>query len=170
MIIELAIIISAAIFGGHFAARILPELQNTTNLSPQWASVVSYVISFLFIAIVLSLIGKFIQRLFDFANLSFVNRIVGAIISIGIGMVILSIILNITLVLDRNNNIIKEKTAKESFFYDRVKSVVPAIIPYLKFEDINSIIPDEYIDKIDEIKKEIIDSEYQEKYFKVDSI
>ena len=88
----------------------------------------------------------------------------------GISMIILSIVVNLILILDTNNSIITPKIASSSFFYEGVQAVVPAATPYLKFDLIEEIIPDDYIKQREQINNGNIDSSYQKRYFDVDSI
>lgn len=170
MAIELGIVIFSTIFGGKLAERILPTVESLTNLSSQWASVTSYIISFVAIAIALSIVGQVIQKVIRVINLNFINRIGGGIISMGIAMIILSIVLNLILVLDKDQQIMTPATTSSSFFYEGVLSVVPATTPYLKFDLIEGVIPEEYIEQFDKINNGIIDSAYQKRYFSTDSI
>lgn len=170
MAIELGIVIIATIFGGTLAQKILPILESVTSMSPKWANVISYILAFVAIASVLSLIGKVVQKLFKVINLNFLNRIGGGILSMGISMIILSIVVNLILILDTNNSIITPKIASSSFFYEGVQAVVPAATPYLKFDLIEEIIPDDYIKQREQINNGNIDSSYQKRYFDVDSI
>jgi len=91
--VGLATIVLAAIFGGRVAGRILPEITRLTEMSTDVARVLSFVLAFALIAILLSLIGRLIQKFIDVVFLSFINRLLGSVISIGTMMVLLSIIL-----------------------------------------------------------------------------
>jgi len=48
------------------------------------------------------------------------------VISIGTMMVLLSIILNLVLMLDKKQTVINRKIRTESFFFERVEAVIPA--------------------------------------------
>lgn len=178
MIVSLATVILAAVFGGQLAKIILPELQKLIDMSPELANVLSYVAAFLAIAVVLSIIGKFVQRIFETINLNFINRILGSVIAMATTMVLLSIFLNLVLMLDRNENIIKPNIKKESFFYERVVAVVPAVVPYLNRDVWEKCIPNKYREQIDKENNKInnqkqglpIDSTYQKRFFDADSV
>ncbi len=142
MLISLATIIFSAIFGGKIADVIHPYLIETITSNPQWSNLLAYTIAFLLIAFVLSFIGRIVQKLFDAVYLGFFNRIAGAIISIATTMVILSLILNLILIVDFRERLIKPEIKKESFFYERVQAVIPVIVPYLNFESIQKMIPE----------------------------
>lgn len=174
-LVGLAIIVLSAIFGGKLAAYILPELNKFLELSPNLMRVLSFVLAFAAIALVISTIGRLIQQLMSVMLLSSVNRIIGAIISIGTTMFILSIILNLVLMLDKNESLINKKIKDESFFFERVEAVVPAVVPYLN-KELWEFIPENYRDEIEKKSDSIfqntpkraeIDSAFQKKHFTV---
>lgn len=142
MLISMATIVIAAIFGGKIAETIHPHISETINASPQWSNIIAYTLAFLLIALVLSLIGRVVQKLFEAVYLGFINRIAGAIISIASTMIILSLVINLITAVDFQERLIKPHIKKESFFYERVQAVIPAIVPYLNFESIQEIIPE----------------------------
>ncbi len=175
-LVGLATIILAAIFGGKIAGYILPELNNLIDISPEFARVLSFLMAFGAIAIVISLIGKLIQKLLTVTFLSFVNRLFGSIIAVGTLMFFLSIILNIVLMLDKNENLIKKEIKEESFFFERVEAVVPAVVPYLDKDLWDKYIPENYREEIERKSDSIfqntpdgkeIDSVFQKEHFNV---
>lgn len=178
MLIGLATIILAAIFGGKLAAFLLPYISKINNISPQWANLLAYLAAFMIIALVLSAVGNLIHKLFTIVYLGFINRLIGGIIAIGSAMVVLSILLNLLLIIDPEERLINQKIKDESFFYERVQAVVPAIVPYLNISDLSEIIPKELIDQMEtiddqlhiKIEGNIIDSTYQKEYFETDSL
>lgn len=174
-LVGLATIVLAAIFGGKLARIILPELTNLANLSPEVAKVLSFVLAFAAIAIVLSLVGRLLHRFIDVIMLSFVNRLLGAVIAAGTMMVFLSIILNLILILDENEIVLNNKTKKESFFFKRVEAVVPAVVPYLVPLLWDEYVPEKYREEIEKKTdslyrspdtERIIDSTFQKRHFK----
>lgn len=175
-LVGLATIVLAAIFGGKLAERILPEVMGLTNLTPEAARVASFILAFAFIAIVLSLVGRLLQQFIDVILLSFINRVLGAVIAIGTMMLFLSILLNLVLMLDKEEVVIKKEIREESFFFERVEAVIPAVIPYMNQKFWNEYIPEQYREEIEKKSDTIqqplhesnpIDSTFQQRYFDV---
>jgi len=175
-LVGLATLVLAAIFGGRLAGRILPEITRLTELSPDAARVLSFVLAFALIAIVLSLIGRLIQKFIDVVFLSFINRMLGSVIAAGTMMLLLSIILNLVLMLDKNETVINGEIRKESFFFGRVEAVVPAIVPYMNKEFWEGYIPKNYREELERKSDSIyqslpegnrIDSTFQRRHFNV---
>ncbi|MDD4440229.1 MAG: CvpA family protein [Tissierellia bacterium] len=176
-LVGLAVIVLAAIFGGKLAETILPEINRFLDISYNLARVLSFLIAFGLIAVVISIIGRLIQKFVDVVFLSFFNRVLGSVIAVGTMMVVLSIVLNLVLMLDKRENMISSEIRKESFFFERVETVVPAIVPYLDKEFWEEYVPENYRKEIEEksdsLLKNIpginnIDSTFQKRHFKVD--
>lgn len=178
MLVGLATVILAAVFAGKLAVTVLPYLQKTFDFSPQVTHVLSYVAAFLAIAAVVSLIGFLVQKVFESVNLNFINRILGGVVSMGTTVVVLSILLNLILMLDGEEKIIKPNIKQKSFFYEKVRVAVPAIVPYLNKEVWEEFVPEKYRKQIensgsinyDTENGQPIDSAFQKKYFETHSI
>ena len=175
-LVGLATLVLAAIFGGRLAEKILPEIHRLIEISPDAARVLSFVLAFALIAIVLSLVGKMLQQFIDVVLLSFINRLSGAVIALGTMMLLLSIILNLVLLLDKEQVVIKKEIREESFFFERVEAVVPALVPYLNQALWDGFIPEKYREEIEKKSDSLyqslpdsnpIDSAYQQRYFDV---
>ena len=117
-LVGLAIIILSAIFGGKLAVIILPELNRLLDISLNIARVLSFVLSFAAIALVISFVGRLLQGITNVIFLGFVNRLMGSLVAVGTLMFILSIILNLLLMLDRDESLIKKEIKEESFFFE----------------------------------------------------
>lgn len=176
-LVGLAILVASAIFGGRLAESMLPQIDRLTELSPSAARVLSFVLAFALIAILLSLIGRLIQKFIDVVLLSFINRILGSVIAMGTMMLFLSILLNLVLMLDKNETITNRETQQHSFFFERVEAVVPAIIPYMNKDFWEEYIPENYREELERKSDSIyhalpegprIDSVYQQQHFSVD--
>lgn len=166
-LVGLATIILAAVFGGRLAQIILPHINRIIDSSPEVTRVLSFILAFIAIAIALSLVGRLLQRFIDVVFLSFINRLLGAVIAVGTLMVFLSIILNLILMLDTNQQVIRKEIKEESFFFERVEAVVPAIVPYLQPQLWEDIIPENYREEIERKSAPEIDSTYQQRHFNV---
>lgn len=175
-LVGLATIIIAAIFGGKLAQLILPELNRMIDTSPNIALALSYVLAFVAIALVVFLIGRVVQKFISVVQLSFINRVLGGVVALVSTMLVLSIVLNIVLILDVNETVIKKEIKESSFFFERVEAVVPAIVPYLNQEVLENV-PEKYREEIERKSDSLlqfspnptkIDSTYQQRYFDID--
>ncbi len=142
MAIQLAIVITTIFLGSEIATSISPHLSKNIDIDERWVSIISFILAFLVIAVILTQLGKLIQKIINVINLSLINRLIGGVLSISISMVIMSLALNIIVNFDKQN-IITKGLKEDSFFYDRVISVVPAITPYLDFDNVNDFLNNE---------------------------
>ncbi len=162
----LLIIILSAVFGGRVAKVILPHLQNYfQDLPANIVTVISYALAFVGIGLIISLIARAIHKVFDAANLSFINRILGTVVSMSTTMIVLSLIINLVQLVDIREKIIKPNIKEESYFYKPVESIIPAIVPYLNKESLEKLSPKDR----KETKPIKIDSVFQQKHFKTES-
>lgn len=139
-----ATIIIGAIFAGKVGKMILPFLLDTINISLNVAVVISYVLAFIAIGLIISIVGKMIQGLFEALYLSFINKILGALVGIATTMIVLSIILNLAILIDPEEEVITNNLKNESFFYPKVQMLVPIIVPYLNIDLWQNHIPEKY--------------------------
>jgi membrane protein required for colicin V production len=153
-LLGLAGILLAVIFGGKLAEIILPQLGNLSNFTPETLHVLSYIIAFIGIFLVAIVVGRIVEKIVDFAFLGLFNRLLGGIVAIGTTMVVLSLSLNLLLFLDKREQIINERTKNESFFFERVQSIIPAIVPYLNRELWEKYIPEIYRREEIELERE----------------
>lgn len=142
-LIHLCGLILAVVFAGQTAKIILPWLLQITHMPQNTASVVSYLMGFAIIMAIVTLLGSVIQKIIAIIHLGFFNKILGSIVSIGTATVVLSLILNVVLMLDAKENIIKKETKKSSFFFERIQIVIPTIVPYLNEEVWKQYIPEQ---------------------------
>ena len=91
-------------------------------------TVVSYVIAFVCILTVVTLVGGWVHKVMD-ATLSFDNHLLGAIFGAVVALFIVSLTLNLLEGVDRRSVILTQQTKIESRLYDCVKEAVPAIYP-----------------------------------------
>lgn len=146
----LVAVILAAILAGRIANILLPYLLSLFTYSEKTVGVISYILAFLAIILFVRVVGKLVHNLFEILHLSFINQLMGAIVNVGCFAVVLSVLLNLTIILDYDEEIISSEIKRSSFFYPRIQIVVPTIVPYLREE-----LWDQYIkDKEDDEQKE----------------
>lgn len=176
-LVGLAVILLSAIFGGKLAELILPQLSRIINVSSNIETVLSFLIAFLLISLVTSLIGYLLQKIIDVASLSFLNRLLGAVVAITILTIVLSLLLNLTLIVDQRERVLKKELRNSSLFFKPIEAVAPAIVPFLNRKFKETFIPDSRHNRIesksDSLLRSVpgpysIDSLFQQRYFEVD--
>ena len=130
----LAAIVIGAIFAGKAANIILPYLLEIINISSNVAVMLSYAIAFIIIVVGIKIIGRMLHNLFEALYISFLNKILGAALGVVSASLVLSILVNLAVILDTEQDIITERIKTETFFYSKIQKVAPIIVPYLKEE------------------------------------
>ena len=94
----------------------------------------SYAIAFIIIVVGIKIIGRMLHNLFEALYISFLNKILGAALGVVSASLVLSILVNLAVILDTEQDIITERIKTETFFYSKIQKVAPIIVPYLKEE------------------------------------
>ncbi|MFV0565928.1 MAG: CvpA family protein [Flavobacteriaceae bacterium] len=134
LFVELASLIAliAGIYGAiHFSNYAVAFLQNKTEWNENTVNIAAFAITFIVIVFAISLAGKALTKLADFAALGILNKLLGAAFGVLKTGLILSAVL---LVFDGFNKTIpfaSEEQLNGSVLYQPVKSLVPTIFPKL---------------------------------------
>lgn len=134
-------IVLGAIFAGKIAELIYPYLLNMTDNLEHIIAPISYLIGFILILLGVNLIGKAVHSLIHAILLGPINRIIGGIFCLTKWVLIMSILLNLTVLFDRNKSIIKEEVRHNSYTYSILSDVAQAIIPFLRLQDFSTSLP-----------------------------
>lgn len=130
--VELASLVAliAGIYGAfHFSNFAASFLKDRVDWNENSVNIMAFVITFVIIVLVISLAGKALTKIADFAMLGLLNKILGAAFG---GLKVAFILSVILIVLDKMNaNVpfVKEKDQQESVLYNPIKSLIPAIFP-----------------------------------------
>lgn len=138
----LVAIIVGAIFAGKVADIILPFLLRIVDISSNIAIVLSYVIAFIIIVFGITFIGKMLHTLVEALHIGFINKILGAVLGVLSASFVLSILINLTVMLDPDEEILTKKIKTETLFYSKIQKVAPLVVPYLKEEVWDKHIPE----------------------------
>lgn len=148
-LVNLAGLVIAIVFAGQLAKKIVPWVLDIADISPNAATVAAYILAFAAIMLAATLVGSAVQRFIEVVHINFLNRLLGAVVAAGIALVMLSLVLNLVLMVDTHERIITAKLKKQSYFYEKVRMVVPLIVPYLNQETWEKYIPEKYRDPFD---------------------
>jgi membrane protein required for colicin V production len=141
LVLQLASLVAliAGIFGAlklsGFTARYLAQYW---NFNYEYLYIVSLVITFSIVFILISLMGRLLDKLVETAHLSFVNKILGAFFNVCKVMLIVGIFL---LLIDRVDNqapILPKNAREGSFFYKPITSFTRIFFPALGIDKFSS--------------------------------
>lgn len=113
----------------HFSGFAAEILESKLNWSEKTINIVAFAITFVIIVLVISLAGKALTKLADFAALGILNKLLGGIFGVlKIGL-ILSVLLIVFNKLNKTLSFMGQDDLEESVLYEPVKSLAPMIFP-----------------------------------------
>lgn len=140
-LLALIIGVYGAIHFSHFATEFL---ENRVDWSEKYINLASFTITFIIIVFAISLAGKALTKLADFAALGVLNKLLGGLFGfLKIGL-ILSIILMIFSSVNKTIPFVNDDDIEDSVLYEHVRSLAPMIFPNIieiqeKIEEANNV-------------------------------
>lgn len=127
-LVALVLGVYGAIHFSYFAADLL---ESKVDWNEKTINIVAFAITFVIIVLVISLAGKALTKLADFAALGILNKLLGGVFgALKIGL-ILSILLIVFSKLNNTLPFMEKKDLEKSVLYKPVKSLAPMIFPNL---------------------------------------
>ncbi|EAR13431.1 CvpA family protein [Polaribacter irgensii 23-P] len=121
----------------HFSHFIVGFIKEYVSWSDDYIALVAFAGTFIIIIIVISVLGKMLTKLANFASLGIVNKILGGVF----GALKIGLILSVVFIFfgKVNNTIpfVKKETLDTSILYAPVKKIVQTIFPSIIKEDRN---------------------------------
>ncbi len=113
----------------HFSDFAADLLQSRFDWSEKTINITAFAITFVVIVLTISLAGKALTKIADFAALGIINKLLGGVFgALKIGL-ILSIILIVFDKMNRTLPFVDKSELEESVLYNPVKSLAPTIFP-----------------------------------------
>ena len=132
LFVEVASLVAlvAGVYGAiHFSYFIGDWLKDSVNWEEKYISLAAFAGTFVVIIIVISLLGKILTKIADFASLGILNKILGGVFgALKIGL-ILSVIFIFFGKMNDTIPFVKQKSLDESILYKPVKKIAPTIFP-----------------------------------------
>ena len=137
----------AALIGGvygaiHFSYFIGDFLKEAVSWSQEYISLAAFAGTFIIIIVTISLLGKMLTKLADFAALGIINKILGGVF----GAIKIGLILSVVFIFFGKMNdtipFVKKETLDESILYAPVRKIAPTIFPSIIKNEDELVIPD----------------------------
>lgn len=116
----------------RFAWLIEGFLRESTGSNSPLMHILAFGLCYLLVIIIMYFIGKSIEKMLEMASLGCFNRLGGAIFGIFKGLLLVSAIIYIIEIADRNSVIIKKEKKETSILYKPIADLVPSLIPQVK--------------------------------------
>ena len=121
-----------AIYFSHFAGA---YLYNSFNWSEQVTNLAAFAITFLAIVFVISLAGKLLTKVADFAALGLINKLAGGVFNVLKFAFIVSVIfMFISASTSVSGLLISKEKRESSKLYEPIASIAPTLLPNLLAE------------------------------------
>lgn len=134
LFVEVASLVAliAGVYGAiHFSNFAADFLMEHVEWNEKTINITAFAITFVIIVLVISLAGKALTKLADFAALGFLNKLLGGVFG-GLKIaLILSIVLMIFTKLNKTIPFVSDEELESSVLYEPVKSLAPMILPSL---------------------------------------
>lgn len=125
-ILALILGVYGAIHFSHFATDFL---ESRVDWDEKYVNIASFAITFIIIVFVISLAGKALTKLADFASLGMLNKLLGGLF----GLLKIGLILSVILMVFTNMNkaipFVDDEDIEKSVLYEHVRSLAPMIFP-----------------------------------------
>lgn len=148
LLIEIASLIAliAGLYGAiHFSYIVGDYLSGQLNWDENYINLTAFIITFAIIIILVSLVGRLLTKIVDFAMLGLLNRIAGGVF----GMLKVAVILGAFFIFFHNSvfklGIIKDDTMGTSVLYEPIKEIGAFVFSKVLRQEKIIVVPEEHI-------------------------
>ena len=115
----------------HFSHVTASYLESRVEWDERSISIAAFAATFIIIVVFISLAGKALTKIADFAALGLLNRLLGGLFGAFKLALMLSVVLVILSRIERSLPLIDESSTKDSILFEPVRDLVPAILPVI---------------------------------------
>ncbi|WP_299213249.1 CvpA family protein [uncultured Aquimarina sp.] len=113
----------------HFSHLVGGYLEQYVDWGDGAMKLTAFAITFIVVVILISLAGKLLTKIADFASLGILNKLLGAAFGVLKFAFIASVVIIFVDAGNRSLNIIKQETLDSSILYSPVKKLAPMVLP-----------------------------------------
>ena len=138
LFIEVASLVAliAGVYGAiHFSYFTSNFLKEYVSFQQEYISLASFAITFVVIIVAITLLGKVLTKIANFASLGIINKILGGVFGVLKVGLILSIIFIFFGKMNETIPFVKKETLEKSILYSSVKKIAPTIFPSIVKEE-----------------------------------
>ena len=131
------------VFGAiHFSYFVADLIESKVDWDEKTMNIIAFATTFVIIVLAISLAGKALTKLADFAALGVINKFLGALFGGLKVALILSIVLLVFKRLNPSLKMVSDEELKTSIFYEPVGVLAPLILPRFAGDDQAFGVPD----------------------------
>ncbi len=113
----------------HFSHRVGDYLQHYVDWQENALKLAAFALTFILVVVLVSLAGKLLTKIADYAALGILNKILGAAFGVLKMAFIASVLIIFIDTINRNITLIKQETLESSLLYDPVRKLAPMVLP-----------------------------------------
>jgi membrane protein required for colicin V production len=135
LFVELASLVSllaGIYFAIKFSSFIKGILTGFFHWNPNTIQVIAFVLTFILVVIGISLLGKFLTKIADFAYLGWINKLGGGFFRVLKTILIVGIVFNVFEKINYNHFLAKKETLDNSLFYNPVQKTAGYMYPSIE--------------------------------------
>lgn len=110
----------------HFSDWTAEKLLQFVEIDPKYLNVISFVVTFIALAILVHLLGRLVAKVVKTLDLGFVDRLGGLVFGLAKGLLVCSLVVMLLNVF-KEKEIIKDRDKQESVLYPYVEQAVPYV-------------------------------------------
>ncbi|MFD2563706.1 CvpA family protein [Aquimarina rubra] len=126
---SLVALIAGIYIAVHFSHLVGGYLEQYVNWGDGAMKLTAFAITFIIVVILISLAGKLLTKIADFASLGVLNKLLGAAFGVLKFAFIASVVIIFIDAGNRSLGIIKQETLDSSILYSPVKKLAPMVLP-----------------------------------------
>ncbi|TPN84055.1 CvpA family protein [Aquimarina algicola] len=119
----------------HFSHIVGEYLKQYVDWQENALKLAAFALTFILVVIGISLAGKLLTKIADYAALGIVNKILGGLFGLLKVAFIASVIIIFIDAINRNITIIKKETLQSSILYGPVSKLAPMVLPNIIFQE-----------------------------------
>ncbi len=135
LFVELASLVSllaGIYFAIKFSSFMKGILAGFVHWNPNSIQVIAFVLTFIVVVVLISLLGKFLTGIADFAYLGLPNKLGGGFFRVLKTVLIISIVFTLFEKINYNNFLAKKETLDKSLFYNPIQKTAGYIFPSIE--------------------------------------
>jgi membrane protein required for colicin V production len=147
---SLAALVLGIYFAIYFSDVVAALLIKHFDISHRYVFILAFLITFVGVVLLVSLIGRLLDKIASLSALGLVNKVFGFIFGFLKGALIISIFLVLFNMIDTKGHILKDEQKKGSLLYQPLVQLAPLLLINIQNIDFSDPSWDDYKDKVKE--------------------
>ncbi len=148
---SLAALILGIYFAIYFSDVVASYLIEYFDLNQRYVFITAFILTFIGVVILVSLLGKMLDKVASLAALGIINKFLGLVFGVLKGIILMSVLIMLFDMIDSKANILKQETRDESMLYKPLSRVAPQILRNIENLDFDDPSWEDYKKKLQDV-------------------